>query len=102
MQTAIVANSTLMNTLLIEVKESGKQLSGQKAFQAEGAVNSQPSGNRISVSRDQPGAKCGQSHATRGRAAGDKIRAIKRGQILRTLPATGRTLAFTLDALGSH
>ena len=99
---AIVANSTLMNTLLIEVKESGKQLSGQKAFQAEGAVNSQPSGNRISVSRDQPGAKCGRSHATRGRAAGDKIRAIKRGQILRTLPAIGRTLAITLDALGSH
>ena len=88
--------------LLIEVKERGKQLSGQRAFQAEGAVNAQPLGNTRSVSRDQPGEKSGQRQAIRGRAEGDKIRAIKRGQILRTLSAIVRTLAFTLNALGSH
>ena len=60
--------------LLIEVKERGKQLSGQRAFQAEGAVNAQPLGNTRSVSRDQPGEKSGQRQAIRGRAEGDKIR----------------------------
>ena len=39
---------------------------------------------------------------TRGKAEDDKIRGVRRGQILKTLLAIVRTLAFTLNELGSH
>lgn len=43
-----------------------------------------------------------EAKQTSGRVEGDKIKAVRRGHILKTLQAIVKTSAFTVNELGSH